>query len=258
MIEKLLHIPTQLSEQWTFQMAPITERLLIEKYYDVKDSVVREILGKKLSQRNRKELDDVSEKTGISIKSCRRQFDNIKRVYKLVEDMAGRLCHNIQTHFLLPPELAKKYAAIVYFANNRFETNKRKLQYLQVSDYLHCSIEIMNHWSCPNHECKYEESSMEVDREFVNSLRDLRILIEKDFMDEHRVLVIRMLKPKINDKKICDIDLHFKVSLIIFSLFSFLSLISFLLSLFIFVFLLLLLLLFTKISFDFFDVFFAL
>ena len=45
MIEKLLHLPTQLSEQWTFQMTPQTEKLLIEKYYDFKDSVIREILG---------------------------------------------------------------------------------------------------------------------------------------------------------------------------------------------------------------------
>ena len=45
MIEKLLHLPTQLLEQWTFQMTPQTQKLLIEKYYDFKDSVIREILG---------------------------------------------------------------------------------------------------------------------------------------------------------------------------------------------------------------------
>ena len=45
MIEKLLHNPIQLSEQWTFQMTPQTKKLLIEKYYDFKDSVIREILG---------------------------------------------------------------------------------------------------------------------------------------------------------------------------------------------------------------------
>ena len=53
-------------------------RVLIEQYYAFDENVVREFLGKKLSSKNRKDLDDVSEKTGISLKSCRRQFDNIK------------------------------------------------------------------------------------------------------------------------------------------------------------------------------------
>lgn len=210
MIEKLLHLPTQLSEQWTFQMTPQTEKLLIEKYYDFKDAVIREILGKKLSQRNRKELDDVSERTEVGIKSCRRQFDNIKRVYKAIEDMAGNLVQNIQTTFLLPHELAKKYAAIVYIANNRFETNKRKLQYLQFADFLHCSLEIMNNWSCANPECKYEETSMEIDREFLHDLRELRLLLEKDLLEEHRVSVLRQIKSKVPDKKYSDIDVQFK------------------------------------------------
>lgn len=211
MIEKLLHIPMQFREQWTFQMTPATQMILIEKYYDFKDNVIREILGKKLSARNRKELDEVSEKTEVSIKSCRRQFDNIKRVYKTVEDMEGNLCQNIQSHFSLPHELAKKYAAIVYMANNRFETSKRKLQYLLTSDFLHCSIEIMNNWSCTNPDCKYEETSMEIDREFLQDLRELRILLEKDLMEEHKASVLRMIKSKMSDKKFIDIDIIFKV-----------------------------------------------
>lgn len=213
MIEKLLHIPMQLSEQWTFQMTPATQRILIEKYYDFNHSVIREILGKKLSARNRKELDEVSEKTEVSIKSCRRQFDNIKRVYKTVEDLSGNLCQNIQSHFLLPRELAKKYAAIVYIANNRFETSKRKLQYLSFSEFLHCSIEIMNNWSCNNPECKYEETSMEIDREFAQDLRELRILLEKDLLEEHKAYVLRMIKAKVTDRKFNDIDSLFKASL---------------------------------------------
>ena len=211
LIEKLLFLPTQLPEQWTFQLTPTTQRILIEKYYDFDDSVIREILGKKLSGRNRKDLDDVSEKTLVSIKSCRRQFDNVKRVYKTVEDMTGNLIQNIQTNFLLPENLAKKYAAIVYIANNRFETNKRKLQYLQFQDFLHCSTEMMNKWCCTNMDCKYEETAMDIDREFLQDLRELRILLERDSLDEHKALVMRMLKPKLMDKKFSEIDSMFKV-----------------------------------------------
>ena len=43
------------------------------RYYEFDAAVIRELLGKKLSSRNRKDLDDVSEKTKVPLKSCRRQ-----------------------------------------------------------------------------------------------------------------------------------------------------------------------------------------
>ena len=92
----------------------------------------REILGKKLSGKNRKDyLTDVSERTKVNLKSCRRQFDNVKRVYKAVEEMPGNLITNIQNQFSLHELLARRYASVVFIANNRFETNKRKRQYLR-------------------------------------------------------------------------------------------------------------------------------
>jgi hypothetical protein len=215
LIEKLLPAPTQLSEQWTHQLTPTTQRILVEKYYDFEDSVIREILGKKLSGRNRKDLDDVSDKTSVGIKSCRRQFDNVKRVYKTVEDMSGNLSLNIQTNFLLPKNLAQKYAAVVYIANNRFETNKRKLQYLQFSDYCSVVTEMMANWSCSDPDCKYEETSMDIDREFLQNLRELRVLLEREAIDEHKTLVMRILKTKVSDRKLADIDSMFKVMIVL-------------------------------------------
>lgn len=43
------------------------------RYYQFDKVVVRELLGKKLTGRLRKDLDDISEKTNIPLKSCRRQ-----------------------------------------------------------------------------------------------------------------------------------------------------------------------------------------
>ena len=42
-------------------------------YYRFDKDVIREILGKKMSAKLRKDMDDVSEKTGIPLKRCRRQ-----------------------------------------------------------------------------------------------------------------------------------------------------------------------------------------
>jgi len=52
-------------------------------------------------------MDEVAEKTGITLKSCRRQYDNIKRVFKIVEDLPSSLAGNIKQHFLLSEDLAK-------------------------------------------------------------------------------------------------------------------------------------------------------
>lgn len=81
--------------------------LFICRYYNLDDTVAREVLGKKLSSRHRKDLDEVADRTGIRLKSCRRQFDNIKRIFKMVEEMPGNVTNNIRQHFLLPEELAR-------------------------------------------------------------------------------------------------------------------------------------------------------
>ena len=79
--ESMLHQPVTFSEQLVFQLDPTTQRMLVEQYYALDSSVARELLGRKLTSRLRKDLDEVADKTGVSLRSCRRQFDNIKRVF---------------------------------------------------------------------------------------------------------------------------------------------------------------------------------
>jgi len=62
-------------------------------------------------------MDEVAEKTGITLKSCRRQYDNVKRVFKTVEDLPGSLATNIKQHFLLSEDLAKYVSYIIPFRN---------------------------------------------------------------------------------------------------------------------------------------------
>lgn len=124
LIEKLLPCPTKLSEDWTFRMDENTKMTLIEKFYDFDEPVMKAILGKKLSARTRKDLGEVSRKSGKSLKSCRRQFDNFKRIYKIIDGLPGNMVANIQSHFLLSESLAQKYAN--YMCYNRFELNKRR------------------------------------------------------------------------------------------------------------------------------------
>lgn len=83
------------------------------------DSVAREILGKKLTSRYRKDLDEVADRTGIRLKSCRRQFDNIKRIFKCVEELPGSVTNNIKQNFLLPDELARFVLFTLQLYNNQ-------------------------------------------------------------------------------------------------------------------------------------------
>jgi hypothetical protein len=55
---------------------------------------MRELIGHKLTQRQRKDLDEISDKTGIRIKSCRRQ------VYLKHQQSLNRIDHQInkKTH----------------------------------------------------------------------------------------------------------------------------------------------------------------
>ncbi len=102
MLEHLLLTVGNFREQLLYQMSPETQNLLIERYYSLDSALCRELLGKKLSSRVRKDLDEVSEKCGVSLKSCRRQFDNIKRVFKTIEEMPGNYISNIEHTFALP------------------------------------------------------------------------------------------------------------------------------------------------------------
>lgn len=153
--------------------------LLIEKYYNLDDIVCRELLGRKLSSKYRKDLDEISEKTSIKLKSCRRQFDNIKRIQKTVEDsQPASLLRIIQREFMLSEELARKYCVIAFIANQRFEVSKKKLQYLTFMDFHECAQAIMSFWTYVyQHSQEIEE---EFDKEFLLDLRELRCLFDKE------------------------------------------------------------------------------
>lgn len=46
-----------------------------------------------------------------------------------------------------PPASHRDYAAIVFFANSRFETGKKKLQYLSFRDFAACAQHLIQHWT---------------------------------------------------------------------------------------------------------------
>jgi methyl-accepting chemotaxis protein len=135
MLEEFLHHPKQLSTQLIFSLTPVTKQVLIHSYYRLDSRVTRELLGKKLTHRVRKELDDIATKTRTSVLGCRRMFDNLKRITKRVEDASADIVAAIMSHFLLARELAAQYAHIIFINTHRLDTTKRKLMQVKSTDF---------------------------------------------------------------------------------------------------------------------------
>eukprot|EP00095_Tigriopus_kingsejongensis_P010435 maker-scaffold294_size218657-snap-gene-1.21 protein:Tk10435 transcript:maker-scaffold294_size218657-snap-gene-1.21-mRNA-1 annotation:"acidic fibroblast growth factor intracellular-binding" len=203
MLEQNLLAVGSFSEQLLYQMDAKVQSRFIERYYNLDPVLSRELVGKKLSSRLRKDLDEISEKTGVHLKSCRRQFDNIKRVFKGVEDVPGTFIPNIQKTFHISKGLAEQYATLVFVVMFRFEMNKKKLNYLTFNAIKAVSLRLIDNWL----ECD-EENEPNLDKEFLNSLKDLKVLLDRD--KDHRQLVCTLIKDKVSAKSLGEIESNFK------------------------------------------------
>lgn len=70
----------------------------------------------------------------------------------------------------------------MFIACMRFETSKRKLQYLTFPDLYSCALGIMTHWTYAESSPDYDDTDL--DREFLLDLRELRLLLDKE--KEHK------------------------------------------------------------------------
>ena len=196
-LEPYLQSPQTLFNTHLFPLPLAMKQALVEQYYTFDEEVVREFLGKKLSTRNRKDLDDVSEKTGISLRSCRRQFDNIKQVLRVVDDYEGSLVENIKQNFILPEALARSYASVVFISHNRFETNKKKLAHLTFSDFTNCASEMIDHWTAGSEGSHAVDDDLELDRDFLQELHDLKLnMIDRVWIDRQQKLILKDLRKR--------------------------------------------------------------
>ncbi|KAG0057459.1 hypothetical protein BGZ83_010027 [Gryganskiella cystojenkinii] len=211
MMHHYLHHPRHFAGQFMFPLSHSAKQHLIERYYSFDESVVREILGKKLNSRTRKDLDEVHEKTGVKLTSCRRQFDNLKRVMKKVEDAEGRsLVQDIEHQFLLPHHLARQYAHILFIADNKLDTFRKRLSCYQFTDFEYCGEIFMQYWTAPT-----TDTLPEFDPHLAQDVRDLKALMLNDraVLDELRNRVSNNLSQSAHPPVLERIQSNFKVVL---------------------------------------------
>jgi len=60
------------------QIALYMTNFLLYRYFNFDEVVIRELLGKKLSKSTRRDLDEISAKCQIQLKSCQRQVRLLK------------------------------------------------------------------------------------------------------------------------------------------------------------------------------------
>ena len=97
-LEHFICQPLLLSSQQMVLIPPHLQNIMIGYYWGLDDSIVREIVYKRLSK-SRKDLDDVADATGFPLKRVTRQFDNLRRIYTFAEDIQWQC--NVQGTTLL-------------------------------------------------------------------------------------------------------------------------------------------------------------
>ena len=168
------------------QVAPSVKQSLIQQYFDFDERVYRELMGKKLTSKLRRDLEEISERCNVEIISVRRQFDNLKTIFKFIKAAASSslsefitlhkhdngqsiIARIIQEKFMLSEKLAeyvlltlnisnihvinsiiynnRKYATLVFMIYQRFELNKKVMKDFKFQDIYFLCSQIFKHWT---------------------------------------------------------------------------------------------------------------
>ncbi|THD22455.1 Acidic fibroblast growth factor intracellular-binding protein [Fasciola hepatica] len=189
LIESGLRHPESFLQACAYRQLPITTRKqLVQKYYSIDEHLLRELVGRKLSAKTRRDLSEIAERCDLRVRSCKRQFDNLLCVARRTEDLPGRLVDNIKTHFLLPDWLCECYAAVVFILTNRFDVQKRSLAYITFGDLVYCAGQLMSQWTTLVRDTRGDASAtVDLDLQFFHDLREIKPLAEKkDYLDKHK------------------------------------------------------------------------
>ena len=149
-IEHFLQQPGLLHDHLALSISE-TPEMVAARYYAIDDDVVRELFGKKLTVKARKDLDVIADALCVPLRSCRRVFDNLKRILTWLDETKGFHCcvaREIAAQYLLPPPLAARYSAICFVFYNKFtlQRSNRRTASLSLADIELLSATILANW----------------------------------------------------------------------------------------------------------------
>eukprot|EP01114_Cavostelium_apophysatum_P019816 TRINITY_DN6477_c0_g1_i1.p1 TRINITY_DN6477_c0_g1~~TRINITY_DN6477_c0_g1_i1.p1 ORF type:complete len:419 (+),score=82.84 TRINITY_DN6477_c0_g1_i1:118-1374(+) len=201
LLEFSLQNPHHFARQSLIQLDPSTFVSLVEKYYDVNLDVMRELAGKKLRSKLRGTIYDLCAQLKISPTACRRQFDNLKRIYGFLMERKreGRLrniSESLQQNFMLSKDLCDKYTRYFFLYYHRIETTDKRLRSLSAQDFEYFAQCLMSQWTD-------DAVHLDLDNKFKDDVRDLRayLLSDRLILESYRNLVIdQLLRLGVDDK----------------------------------------------------------
>jgi hypothetical protein len=209
-LRPLLSDPLQFLNQGITSLlaiAPSVRRQMIEEYFSFDQDVMRELLGKKMTLKLRKELETINEKTKINLISVKRQFDNVHFVHKIVKEKFTILSEKkeympplkdmIQQECLLSSELSEKYSRIIFIAFHQFETFKKKLRDLNYSDIDLFTQLIIKYWTI-----SYDPFKIQLDFNVLRELKNIFGQSSNELKELRNIIVEDLKKNQMSDKKI--------------------------------------------------------
>ncbi|GAM18980.1 hypothetical protein SAMD00019534_021550, partial [Acytostelium subglobosum LB1] len=176
LLQTALEHPKSLASHSMFQMDPTTRKQLIEGYYDFDNGLMRELIGRKLTSGQRRDLDDTSEKLRIRLINSERQFDNLKRISRIVfGDNRSSSIDIIMNEFSLSRELAMKYVKVLFLCFHRFDLSHKRVVGLSTNELMKAAEIVMSNWGDPA-----RLFYMELDIKLKEDVRDLKVYLSKE------------------------------------------------------------------------------
>ncbi|PJF17301.1 hypothetical protein PSACC_02836 [Paramicrosporidium saccamoebae] len=168
-LESLLRRPKYFMGQRSyFPFSAALKLSLIGGYFALDEAVVRELIGKKLIGKTRRDLDDISEHTFVPLASCRRQFDNLCIVLRRIEGSPTDLYRLIQRKFLLPEPLVRSYVGAIFLNHHQIDVNQHEsVQEIPFDVILDCAHAFIEHWSV-------DRVSLAFDSAIAHDVRELK------------------------------------------------------------------------------------
>ena len=230
-----------------FQLPVQTQQYVIEQYYSFHPQVIRSLLGRKLTTKFRKDLDEITETTDIPLRSCRRQFDNLKRIFNLVEDrnyLPGcDVRQFLSQSFYFNSELATDYTCILFLLYHQFQLDisaHREVKLLTLEDLCFCAQVMLTYWVGPSSNSSALAASfpaeaislsrptilgIEFDVVFIGHLRDIRtymLINDRNAVGNGNRKIVQQLTENKNDsvheQLLVKIQAHNSISLLLHGL----------------------------------------
>lgn len=181
-LKPYLDEPQRLLAQRRFRIPPHLLQRVLDSYYSFDDRLMREALGRKPTPKLRRTLEAQCEKLNVSLPSCRRQADNLHRIYTSTDETdagpasqltgaaAGAagggeaLVAHVRAAFLLSTPLAARYADLLFLCSHQLDTHALQLVKLSLPQLEALARVLLHAWTAAG-------SGPDLDPQFTMGLR---------------------------------------------------------------------------------------